>query len=76
MAYIENYDFLLVGMFRGLIVVIDDKTMQIGIQGKVCMFISKRPELMLDFALEGHKLQSKMAAIDILNFAYYFNLIA
>ena len=76
MAYMENFDFLLVGIFRGLIVVIDDKTMQVGIQGKFCMFITKRPALMLDFALEGHKLQSKMAAIDILNFPYYFNLIA
>ena len=43
MAYIENFDFLSVGIFRGLIVVIGDRTMKIGIQGHFCMCISKRP---------------------------------
>ena len=37
MAYIENFDFLSVGIFRGLIVVIDDRTMKIGIQSNFCM---------------------------------------
>ena len=37
MVYIENFDFLSVGIFRGLIVVIDDRTMKIGIQGNFCM---------------------------------------
>ena len=37
MAYIENFDFLSVGVFRGLIVVIDDRTMKIGINGNLCM---------------------------------------
>ena len=69
MAYI-------VVIFGGLIVVINDKSMKIGMQGKFCMFISKQPEAMLCFARYGHKLQYKMAAIEILNFAYYFNLSA
>ena len=76
MAYIENFDFLLVWICRGLIVVIEDKNMKIYFHGNFCMFISKRPEPMLDCARECNKLQSKMAAIEILNFSYYFNLIA
>ena len=40
------------------------------------MFISKQPEPILDFAREDNKLQSKMAAIEILNFSYCFNLSA
>ena len=76
MAYIENSDFLLVLIYRGLIVVIEDKNMKIYIHGNFCMFISKQPEPKLDCAREGNKLQSKMAANEILNFSYYFNLIA
>ena len=46
--------------------------MKIGIQGDFCMLISKQLEPTLDFAQEGHNLQSKMADIENVNFSYNF----
>ena len=56
----------------GLSVVINDKRYDVGKQGNFCMFVSKRPEPMLDITCEGNKLQSKMAAIENVNFSYNF----
>ena len=40
-AFTENFDFLLVAIFRGLIVEINDESMEIGIKGTFCILISK-----------------------------------
>ena len=76
MAYIENFEFILVPIFSGIILQINDKSMKILIRSNFCILISKQPEPIIDLARKGHKLQTKMAAIEILNFAYCFNLSA
>ena len=47
MAYIENCDFLLVGILRGEVVQINDKSMEID---NFCTLISKWSGPTLDFA--------------------------
>ena len=76
MAYIENFEFILVAIFSGIIFQLNDKSMKILIRSNFCILISKQPEPIIDLARKGHKLQTKMAAIEILNFAYCFNLSA
>ena len=63
MAYIEN--------FRGLIVVIDDRTINIGIQGNFKTTITNAW-----FCPWGAYITIQNGIIETLNFAYYFNLIA
>ena len=76
MANIENFEFILVAIFSGIIFQFNDKSMKILIRSNFCILISKQPEPIIDLARKGHKLQTKMAAIEILNFAYCFNLSA
>ena len=72
---IENFYLLLVGILRGLTVQVSDKSMEIGIHDNLITLISNHSRPTLGFAHEGYNLQSKMAAIEILKFAYNFNQV-
>ena len=76
MPYIENFDCLLVGIFKSVIVVINDKSMKNGIQCKfVCLFQNDQNPCCI-LPVRSVNCKPKMAAIEILNFAYYFDLSA
>ena len=55
-----------------MMVQINDKSMNIGIQGNFGTLISNQSGPTLDFAQEGSNLQSKMADIENVNFSYIF----
>ena len=68
----ENFYLLLVGILRGLTVQVSDERMEIGIHDNLITLISNHSRPTLGFAHEGFNLQSKIAAIEILKFAYNF----